>query len=80
MCCNPANGRVDFEDGWLIKSSFLTKDEHETCHLTRTKVKKVLMLDFFFNLFDLEVFYFGLKLEKMSLGNQPQLFNLIFVE
>jgi hypothetical protein len=22
MCCNPANGRMDFEDGWLIKSSF----------------------------------------------------------
>jgi hypothetical protein len=25
--CNPAKGRVDFEDGWLIKSSFITKDE-----------------------------------------------------
>ncbi len=22
--CNNANGRVDFEDGWLIKSSFIT--------------------------------------------------------
>ena len=40
MCCNPANGRVDFEDGWLIKSSFITKDEHEACQLTRTKVQK----------------------------------------
>jgi hypothetical protein len=40
MCCNPANGRVDFEDGWLIKSSFITQDEHEACQLTRTKVKK----------------------------------------
>jgi hypothetical protein len=27
VCCNPAKGRVDFEDGWLIKSSFITKDE-----------------------------------------------------
>jgi hypothetical protein len=27
MCCNPEKGRVDFEDGWLIKSSFITKDE-----------------------------------------------------
>jgi len=40
MCCNPANGRVDFEDGWLIKSSFITKDEHEACQLTRTKVQQ----------------------------------------
>jgi hypothetical protein len=40
MCCNPANGRVDFEDGWLIKSSFITKDEHEACQLTRTKAPK----------------------------------------
>jgi hypothetical protein len=39
MCCNLANGRVDFEDGWFIKSSFVTKDEHETCQLTRTKVQ-----------------------------------------
>ncbi len=23
ICCNPAKGRVDFEDGWLIKSSFI---------------------------------------------------------
>jgi hypothetical protein len=27
ICCNPAKGRVDFEDGWLLKSSFITKDE-----------------------------------------------------
>jgi hypothetical protein len=27
MCCNPAKGRVEFEDGWLIKSRFITKDE-----------------------------------------------------
>jgi hypothetical protein len=25
MYCNPAKGRVEFEDGWLIKSSFITK-------------------------------------------------------
>jgi hypothetical protein len=27
MCYNPSKGRVDFEDRWLIKPSFLTKDE-----------------------------------------------------
>jgi hypothetical protein len=27
ICCNPAKERVDFEDGWLIKSSFIAKDE-----------------------------------------------------
>jgi hypothetical protein len=37
MCCNPAKGRVEFEDGWLIKSSFITKDEMKACQLTRTK-------------------------------------------
>jgi hypothetical protein len=31
---------VDFEDGWLIKPSFKTKDEHEACQLTRTKVQQ----------------------------------------
>jgi hypothetical protein len=29
---------VDFEDGWLIKSSFITKDEMKACQLTRTKL------------------------------------------
>jgi hypothetical protein len=27
MCCNPAKGRVEFEDGRLIKSRFITKYE-----------------------------------------------------
>jgi hypothetical protein len=27
MCCNPAKGRVEFEDDGLIKSNFITKDE-----------------------------------------------------
>jgi hypothetical protein len=42
MCCNPVinGGRVDFEDGWLKKSSFKTKEEHEACQLTRTKVQQ----------------------------------------
>jgi hypothetical protein len=26
MSCNPVNGRADFEDNWLIKSSFINKD------------------------------------------------------
>jgi hypothetical protein len=40
MCCNPAKGRVEFEDGWLIKSSFITKDEMKACQLTRTKIQQ----------------------------------------
>jgi hypothetical protein len=27
MWCNPANGRVDFEGAWFIKSNFITKEE-----------------------------------------------------
>jgi hypothetical protein len=27
ICCKPEKGRVDFEDSWLIESSFITKDE-----------------------------------------------------
>jgi len=38
ICCNPAKGRVDFEDSWLIKSSFINKDEMKACQLTRTKL------------------------------------------
>ena len=39
MCCNPAKGRVEFEDGWLIKLSFITKDEIKACQLTRNKIQ-----------------------------------------
>ncbi len=44
--CYPAKGRVDFEDGWLIKFSLITKDEMNACQLTRTKVpqKKFLTI------------------------------------
>jgi hypothetical protein len=28
MCCNPANHNMYFESGWLIKSSFITKEKH----------------------------------------------------
>jgi hypothetical protein len=38
VCCNSAKGRVDFEDGWLIKSSFITKDKMKAWQLTRTKL------------------------------------------
>jgi hypothetical protein len=27
ICCYPAKGRADFEEGLLIKFSFITKDE-----------------------------------------------------
>ncbi len=39
MCCNP-KGRVEFEDSWRIKSSFITKDEMTACQLTRIKIQK----------------------------------------
>ncbi len=44
MCCNPANGWVDFEDSGLILKKhhiLITKNEHEACQLTRTKVPKI---------------------------------------
>jgi hypothetical protein len=41
MCCNPANGWVDFEDSGLIKNILKIKNEPEACQLTRTKVPKV---------------------------------------
>jgi hypothetical protein len=47
MCCNKKKrGRVEFEDGWLIKSSFITKDEMKACQLTRTKIqqKKIIII------------------------------------
>jgi hypothetical protein len=40
MCCNPANGRVEFEDGWLLNPSFITKNEIKVCQLTMTKFQK----------------------------------------
>jgi hypothetical protein len=35
---NPAKERVDCEDGWLIKSSLITKDEMKACQLTKIKL------------------------------------------
>ncbi len=40
MCFYPANRRVEFEDGWLIKSSFISKDEIKGCELPRTKIQQ----------------------------------------
>ncbi len=37
MYCNPANKRVDFEDGWLI-----TKYGHEACQLTKIDDNKLI--------------------------------------
>ena len=39
--CNHANGRVDYEDSWVIKCRFTTKDAHEACQLKRTKVEPI---------------------------------------
>jgi hypothetical protein len=42
MCCNPSNGRVEFEGGWFITPGFITMDEMKACQLTRTKyIKKI---------------------------------------
>jgi hypothetical protein len=43
--CHPSistscKGRVEYEDGWLIKSSFITMNETKACQLTRTKFQK----------------------------------------
>ncbi len=57
--------RMDFEDGWFIKSSFLTKDEHEACQLTRTIVQlKNTNARLFSNFFDFEFFknFFSVQL------------------
>ena len=39
MCPNPANHRVVFKDGWLVKLSFMGLTE--SCWLTKS-IKKVL--------------------------------------
>ncbi len=49
MCCNPTNGRLDFEDDGLIKSSFIDAlGSMKVCQLTRTKVQQkqsILLFD-----------------------------------
>jgi hypothetical protein len=40
MCCNPANGRLEFEDGGLIKSSFITMDKNESLSADQDQTRK----------------------------------------
>ncbi len=42
ISCNPAKGRLDFVDGWLIKSSFITKGWNEclSANQEQTPTKK----------------------------------------
>jgi hypothetical protein len=40
MCCNPANGRVEFWEQLAFKSSFITKNKMKACQLTRTKIQQ----------------------------------------
>ncbi len=40
MCCNPANGRVDFVNGRRIKSSYMVLNELQACQLTETKAQQ----------------------------------------
>ncbi len=37
MCCSPANWRVDFKNGLLLKVSFKTKINTKAFQLTKTK-------------------------------------------
>ncbi len=37
MCCNPANGRVDYEDGWLKKSSWIIKVQQKKKKIYKLK-------------------------------------------
>jgi hypothetical protein len=46
MFGNAAKGRVEFEDGWLIKSSFITKDEMKACQLKNPTKKNELQPTF----------------------------------
>jgi hypothetical protein len=39
MCCDPPNGRVEFEGGWLVKSRFIITDEIKA--LTKTKKSEI---------------------------------------
>jgi hypothetical protein len=39
ICCNPAKGRVDFGEGWLIKVQ-LHENEVKAFQLTRTKFQQ----------------------------------------
>ena len=50
MCCNPAKGRVEFEDSWLIKSRFITKDEMKSLSANQDQIpkKKKVKKQFFF--------------------------------
>ncbi len=50
LSCNHANGRVDYEDSWVIKCRFTTKDAHEACQLKRTKVQPIKTADVFLSL------------------------------
>jgi hypothetical protein len=69
QCCNPEKGRVDFEDGWLIKSSF-KRMKFEDCQLNRTKfpAKNNICncsyhhVQFFECFFQKAVYYIGLYL------------------
>jgi hypothetical protein len=53
MCCNPAKGRVQFEDIWLIKSSFITNHRTKACQIIRPKSNNKKNISYF--LFSAEI-------------------------
>ena len=68
ICCNYAKGRVDFEDSWLIKSSFI-RMKWKACQLTRTKFpqKKIICIwleKFFFYKTNIMVWIDNYELKK----------------
>ena len=47
ISCNPAKGRVDFEDGGFIKSSFITKEQIPTTKKKIIYIKHISEEHFF---------------------------------
>jgi hypothetical protein len=46
MCYNPANGRVDYEDGWLKKSSWIIKVQQKKKKYIKYKFNACFLLPF----------------------------------
>ena len=80
ICCNPAKGRVEFQDGWLIKSSFTTKGEMMTYENAENVVFQFSELNKYFfnsNLFNNYGLYAKYDLQFQLLLNLSNNFNLL---
>jgi hypothetical protein len=64
MCYNPTNGSVNFEDGWLIKFSFITKNGLEQQPQKLKFSMKMLLIYISYTIYLCKFFYvfcFSLK-------------------